>query len=92
MIRAMSKYFADVSPVFLDGLLYVLVAFFGFMNTQLGADEALKHISPISLFWLKTFSGSMSASALALKMYRSTAFADHKQAQRDTAFITRKDE
>lgn len=67
--------------VFIDGALYVGVAGFAFLQTVFGSDEAAKFIAPIVLFWLKTGVGTASASLLATKLYRSTAFADHQKRQ-----------
>jgi hypothetical protein len=73
-----------LSSVFLDGAIYVAIALFAFLQTQFGGDEAAKHISAQVLFWLKLHVGSFAACALALKMYRSTAYADSKSAQRSS--------
>lgn len=90
MIRSIAAYCATIPPVFIDGLLYALVAMFGFLQTQFGSDDAAKFISPQVLFWIKTVVGAMAAMALSIKLYRSTAFADHQaQKKADTAFLTR---
>ncbi len=64
-------------PVFIDGLLYALVALFAFLETQFGSDEAAKFIAPYLLFWLKLLAGASATTTLAIKLFRSTAFADH---------------
>jgi hypothetical protein len=66
--------------MYIDGVLYVCIAVFTFLQTQFGGDEAAKYITPVDLFWLKLVVGALAAGALALKLYRSTAFADNKAA------------
>ena len=61
-----------------DGWLYAMVAVFGFLTGAFGTDEAKSLLSANHLFWIKTFCGAMSAGALAVKMYRSTTFAQAK--------------
>ena len=78
MIRAAASYFASIPPVFIDGTLYLLVALFGYMQTAFGTDEAAKYISPAPLFWIKTAIGALASSVLAIKLFRSTAFAEHQ--------------
>lgn len=71
-----------MSPVFMDGLLYVLIAVFMFMQTYLSGDEAAKYIAAATIFWLKFIVGSLAAGVGALKMFRSTTYSDHlKEAQ-----------
>lgn len=77
MIRALSLYFGGISPVFIDGLTYVLIAFFAAIAAALSSDEAAKFIAPTALFWSRTVCQAFSAALLALKMFRSTAFAEH---------------
>lgn len=69
-----------MTPMYIDGILYVAIALFTFLQTQFGGDEASKYITPVNLFWLKLVVGGLAASALALKLYRSTAFSDNKAA------------
>jgi hypothetical protein len=78
MIRAAASYFAAVPTVWIDGTLYVCIALLTFVNGYIGTDEAAKYIAPAALFWGKFAVGSLSASALAVKLFRSTAFADHQ--------------
>lgn len=77
MIRALSIYFGGISPVFIDGLTYVLIAFFGAVAAALSSDEAAKFITPTILFWSRTVCQAIGAALLALKMFRSTSFAEH---------------
>lgn len=90
MIHSLATYFSGLPPVFTDGMLYVLVAIFAFQNSVLSSDDAAKYISPGLLFWMKFTIGSLAAGALALKLFRSTAFADHQQQKKaETSFMTR---
>lgn len=90
MIRALANYLAGVPPVFLDGLLYALVVIFSFLQAQFGSDDAAKYISPMVLFWIKTIVGTLGAAALAIKLFRSTTFAEHQANKKaETVFLTR---
>jgi hypothetical protein len=77
MIKAIQRYFAGIPPMFIDGCIYVLLAVFTFLQTQFGSDEAAKYISPQILFYVKATVGSLSAGLLALKLFRSTGYAEH---------------
>ena len=84
MIRAIVNYITKPPPIptaYLDGALYCGIAFFGALAAGFGSDEAAKYVAPAMLFWLRTACGVSSATLLALKMFRSTAFADHKNSQ-----------
>ncbi len=70
-----------MKPVHLDGLIYVLIAFFGSWTALLGSDEAAKFISDTPLFWSRGTCTSLGAAMLALKMYRSTAYSDWRKEQ-----------
>lgn len=59
-----------------DAILYTLIAVCGALATAFASDDAGKYVTPEHLFWLKTIFGSTASGLLALKMYRSTAFAD----------------
>jgi uncharacterized membrane protein len=88
MIRWLSNYFQGVSPAFVDGALYVAIAFVGAIAAAMSSDEAAKFISATVLFWARTFFQSVAAALLALKMFRSTSFAEHveqKKKNGDTA-------
>lgn len=90
MIRSIQKYFSEIPPVFVDGLTFVLIAFFGAWSAAFGSDEAEKHISQSVLYWLRNGCASVAAALLALKMYRSEGFARHtqdKEKKRETEFF-----
>jgi len=91
MIRSAQLYFSSLPSVFLDGLIYVLIAIFGFNQSVLSSDEAIKFIAPWLLFMLKWLNGGAAAGLLAMKLFRSTAFAEHqqkKEAERKGSFET----
>lgn len=63
---------------FIDGLTYVGIALLGYVIGQLSSDDAAKYVDAQFLFWLKMGVGSSSAGLIALKMFRSTSYADAK--------------
>jgi hypothetical protein len=77
MIKAAANYFSAVPPVFIDGLLYCLIALFMFCTTYFSGDEAAKYISANIKFWLNGAFGAAGAVVGALKMFRSNTFAEH---------------
>lgn len=95
MIRWTYNYFTKLPPIpstYIDGCLYVLIAVFGALLTTIGSDEAAKWVAPVWLFWLRTTASVMLAAVTALKMYRSTGFADHieqKKTEAETVFINK---
>lgn len=62
-------------PVVIDGLTFVLIAFFGAIAIGIGNDEAAKYIGPSTLYFSRLFCAAVSASLLALKMFRSQSYA-----------------
>lgn len=78
MLAAIQRYFTSVSPVFMDGTLYILIALFGALTATFSSDEAAKYLEAETLFWVRTVCNVNSAWLLALKMFRSTAFAEHQ--------------
>lgn len=71
--------FKDVPSVYIDGTLYMIIAVCGFLASQFGSDEAYKLFTETMLFWAKLVNGTLLAGATALKMFRSTGFAEHVQ-------------
>lgn len=59
-----------------DGVCYVAMAVFGALAIALGKDSAKEFMSPVVLYWAQTFCEANAAGWLALKTYRSTAFAN----------------
>ena len=78
-IKFLAKYFDGMSPVFIDGMLYVLIAIFQFWQLAIGSDEAAKLINIKVLFWSKFLIGTGAAALLATKLFRSTSFSDHQR-------------
>lgn len=92
MIKRISNYFAGVSPAFLDGCIYVMLAVTSANGVMLSSDNAAKYISSEVLFYTMWANSIIDAALLALKLFRSTAFADHKQEQKtkgETAFLVK---
>lgn len=90
MIVRFAKYLSQLPPVFVDGFLYVMVQTLTVLSTQFGTDEAAKYIEPTLLFWIKIVIGELAAGFLALKMFRSTTFAEHRASKTgDTNFLAR---
>lgn len=74
----------SITPTVLDGWTYVLIAFFGAWALSFAQDDAAKYMSPFILWLCKSVCGSISASLLALKMFRSTTYADYKKEKNGT--------
>ena len=87
MIAFAARYFGSIAPVFIDGLLYVIIAVAGFASTMLGSDEAFEMFSKPILFYIKLTNGSLLAGATALKMFRSTAYSDHRESSVEVANV-----
>jgi len=77
MLRYLQSYFDKVSPMYVDGALYVGIAFFAALAALFGSDESAKYLQPEPLFWTRGGCSVTSATLLALKMYRSTSYSDH---------------
>jgi hypothetical protein len=77
------------TAIIIDGALYAAVAVFAFLQSQIGGDDAANLFSQIHLWWAKVVIGSFAAGTLAVKLYRSTAFADNQKRKDDTAFMNR---
>lgn len=60
----------------IDAVLYLLVAVFAAITAGLGTDDAAKYIAPATLWYARNVASVLGAGVLALKMYRSTSFAD----------------
>jgi hypothetical protein len=65
-----------VKPVHIDGVLYVCIAVFVFMQSWFSSDDAYKYVNPFVIFWIKGICGTVGAAAGALKMFRSTGYSD----------------
>lgn len=93
MIVFLQRYFAKVSPMFVDGTLYALIALFGYLNGYFGSDDAAKYIDAKTLFYLNGLVGGLGATFLAIKMFRSTQYAEHvdKKELAETKQVVRDD-
>jgi len=90
MIRAIVNYITKPPPIptaYLDGALYALAAWFTFSQFYLGGDDAAKYIDPLLKFWILYGIGSGAAVVLAVKGFRSTAFANYKSEKADQSEI-----
>lgn len=68
-----------LTPVQVDGWLYVGMAVFGAAIAIMSSDESYKYVNPYILFWGK-FCGSLGlAACTALKTFRYTTYADHSR-------------
>ena len=85
MIKAVANYFANVPPMFLDGMLYCLISYFTVWVNTISSEDAAKYIEPQTLFYLKAHLSSIAQAFLAIKLFRSTSYADHKAAQKEDA-------
>lgn len=83
MIRYIATYFGSIPPVFIDGMIYGLLALFAALATAFGSDEAVKFIKPVWLFGFKTFFAASGATLLAIKMFRSTSYSEHQQQKKN---------
>ncbi len=83
MIKRMSIYFGSISPVFLDGSLYALLAVFGSWLGILSSETARTIIGAKTLFWVTSGFTTLNSGLLAIKMFRSTTFAEHRQDKKD---------
>ena len=83
MIHRLQEYFASVSPTFIDGLLYVMIAVFGAGVASFTSEEAYKYINPYVLYWLTETSKWGLAAVTALKMFRSTSYAEHQEKKKE---------
>ncbi len=74
--------------MWIDGVLYSCIALFGFLQAYFSSEEAYKYLNPYVLFWIKAAVGGLGSVAGALKMFRSTTFADHKEEQSTNSKVT----
>lgn len=77
MTRKALTWLVNVPPVFIDGTLYTLVAMFVALQGIFSSEEAYKYVNAYALFWGKSVVSVLAAGLTALKMFRSTSYADH---------------
>jgi hypothetical protein len=87
MLKLTYSYFSTIPAVFIDGAIYVLLAISATWAAALTSDIAHTLMGPVLLFWVSSTNASAGAALLALKMFRSTAFADHQQNKKDAAQV-----
>ncbi len=76
------KFIANIPTFWIDCLLYFAIAVLASAQGIAGSDEAAKYIDLAVLFYIKSFAAISLAGIGALKMFRSTAFADHLASQK----------
>lgn len=72
-----------IRPVHVDGVLYICIAVFGFLQTYFGSDDTYKYINPFVVFWILAVVGTLGAAAGALKMFRSNTYNEHLQEKKE---------
>lgn len=78
MFHRIQRYFSDIKPVWIDGSLYVALAFLGAIMITFNNDDVYKYFPyPVAVFWVKSIDEWTIAALTAIKMFRSTAYADH---------------
>lgn len=78
MYHRIQAYFAGIKPVWIDGTLYVLLALFGAVELTLNNDDIYKYVTDVRLvYWGKNIFAWLLAVTTAIKMFRSTSYADH---------------
>lgn len=86
-LKFIIKYGATVTPVFIDGFLFTLLAVFTAIEAVYQSDEAYKYLSPYFVFYSKSIVGVMLAGATSLKAFRSTSYSEHVKDKLDKARI-----
>lgn len=79
MIRSVQRYLSSIPPVFIDGVLYGLIAVFTFCQAYFGGDEAAKYMPAEAKFWLNGTLGILASFCAAIKMFRSTSYSEHRK-------------
>lgn len=68
----------SASPVFVDGLLFVLMAFHGAVGVTFTSDAAYKYVDAYWLFWIKNVNAWILASYAALAGFRSKQYGEYR--------------
>lgn len=71
-------------PVVIDGTLYVSIAVLTSLQSSFAEEAATQFLGAPTLYWVQTTCKAMLASALALKMFRSTSYSDHVKPKEPT--------
>lgn len=94
-MNRISRWVNEIPDAHIDCTLFALIAFFIFAQGYCGGDEAAKFLSPQVKFWVNFVLGSGGAVCGSVKMFRSTAYAQHKEkkdAESNTQIIRRLNE
>lgn len=83
MIRQAYAYLTTIPAVFIDGVIYVVLAITSAWGTILTSDAAKLYMGAKIIFWISSANIIVSSALLALKMFRSTSFADHQKDKKD---------
>lgn len=67
-----------VQPVHIDGLLYIGIGALTVLIAALQSDKAALAMSPLHLWGAQTVAETINGGLLALKMFRSTSYADSR--------------
>jgi hypothetical protein len=78
-MNKISRWLSDFPDAHIDCFLFAAIAWFTLSQAYLGGDEAAKFLSPATKFWLNYWVASGGAIAGAVKMFRSTSYAKHKE-------------
>lgn len=81
MYHRIQAYFADISPIWVDGSLKVLTALFGAVLLTFNNDDIYKYVGAYTVFWIKNLIEWLMTSTVALTLYRSTGYSDHLDAK-----------
>lgn len=73
-----------LQPVHIDGIIYVIMGFFGAIFASLSSDAAYKYVDPTWLFYGNMISEAIVAGATELITYRSKTYSDSVNKNTDT--------
>lgn len=73
----MQRYFASVSPIFLDGCIAVCIAMLTAISMNVAQDDASKYISAEFRWWLIVILGTLTQGLHALSKFRDQTFSRH---------------
>lgn len=77
ILKNLQTYYSGIKPVYIDGLLYVLIALFGAMEATFNSDDAYKYMNVYFMYYAKQVTIWALAIVSALKMFRSTEYGEH---------------
>ena len=75
MYHRIQEYFSGISPVWIDGTLYVLLALFGAIELTFNSEDIYKYFNYVTaIYWIKHTVGWLIALITAIKMFRDKSF------------------